>query len=129
MVFWDARGYPDYRSFAHAAKQAGAKMMLFAHRELHEPEVDDALEMLKQSTLSRDERRTLERGLDEVRRHLGSTCTLELSFGFEGRMFVFELVTEWYQQFMDYLELLDVAGDDDDDEEEPPSLGGYFSKN
>lgn len=130
MVFWDAPGYPDYRSFVHVAKQAGAKMMLFAHRDLYAGEVDDALEMLKQSTLSREERRSLERGLDDTRDHIGSTCTLEISFGYEGRMFVFELVTEWFSQFMDYVELLEAAtSDDDDDEEERPPLGGYFSKN
>ncbi|MEO7651355.1 MAG: hypothetical protein ABIZ80_12895, partial [Bryobacteraceae bacterium] len=115
----------------HVAKQAGAKMILFAHRDLHAGEVDDALEMVKQSTLSREERRSVERGLDDTRGHIGKICSIELSFGYEGRMFVFELVTDWFAQFMDYVELLEAAtsDDDDDDEEERPSLGGYFSKN
>jgi hypothetical protein len=129
MVFWDAPGYPDYRAFLHVAKQSGARIILFAHRELTAGEVDDTVEMLQHSTLARDERRSIERSLDGLRSNIGSVCSIELGFAYDGRLYVFELVTDWFSTFMDFLELLEAASGDEEEDEDGPSLGGYFSKN
>jgi hypothetical protein len=48
-------------------------------------------------------------------------------------MYVYELVTEWFQTFADLSELLIAAStsdsDDDDEDETDSSFGGYYSKN
>jgi hypothetical protein len=75
----------------------------------------------------------MERSLTELRAFVGSTCSIEMAFDYEGRMYVFELVTEWFQTFLDLSELLIAAasssgeggGEDDTDS----SFGGYYSKN
>ena len=59
----------------------------------------------------------------------GVTCSLELAFSYETRLYVYGLQPDWYEDFMaleDEIVAL-ISGDDGMDEEEP--LGGYYSKN
>jgi hypothetical protein len=54
-------------------------------------------------------------------------CAIELSFDLEGRVFLFDLRTDWYQAVTDVLDEIQVlTGNIDDDDS---SLGNYFSKN
>jgi hypothetical protein len=61
----------------------------------------------------------------------GFTCSLELSFALEGRLYLFELRTDWYDSMRDILNELEVAADpfSDEEEEEEGPIGGYFSNN
>jgi hypothetical protein len=55
-----------------------------------------------------------------------------MAFGYQGHMYVYELMTEWFQTFMDMSDLLVAAsanGDDDGEDESDSSFGGYYSKN
>jgi hypothetical protein len=66
--------------------------------------------------------------LNELRSYAGFTCALELSFDHEGRVYMFDLRTEWYEELSDMLEdlhVMDTGSDDEDDD----TMGGYFSKN
>jgi hypothetical protein len=59
----------------------------------------------------------------------GFVCAIELSFDHEGRVFLFDLRTDWYEEFsevLDEIEMMDTGADDDDDDQ---TMGGYFSKN
>jgi len=128
-VYWDCDQYPDYRLFVKAAHTAGAKVIVFHQREFSADQVEDALEQLTTCDLPRDEYHKLERRLNELRIYDGFICAIELSFDHEGRVFLFDLRTDWYEEFselLDEIEMMDAETDDDDDD---PTMGGYFSKN
>ena len=75
-----------------------------------------------------EERRAWEKKLRELRAYLGFTCTLEMTFDHGARTYVFDLRTDWYDEFCDLIEDIDAAFPDDD--EDTGSFGsGYFSRN
>jgi hypothetical protein len=127
MVVWDSERYPDYQMFLDTARQAGSKMVLFASREFEESEVEEALEELEVCELSREERRDLEQRLRQARGYVGITCSLELAFDFESRLFVYELRPDWYEDFLNACD--EIAAEGPEDSEEDGDLGGYFSRN
>jgi hypothetical protein len=129
FVHWDCDRYPDFRAFLQVAARAGARLIIFHHREFSEDYIEDALERLEDAELSREERRKLEQRLDELRGYLGFTCALELSFDHGGRVYLFSLRTEWYEDLLDVLEEIDASYPDEDGEEDEGPMGGYFSRN
>jgi hypothetical protein len=78
--------------------------------------------------LSREEQREYESRLRELRAFEGVTCTLELAFDYDSRLYVYEVQPDWYEEFLSLEEEIsshfaDESADSGD------SLGGYFSKN
>jgi hypothetical protein len=132
-IYWDTEGHPEYQAFLNVAKSADARMIIFAHRELQAEEIEDALEQLEECDLGREEKRSVERNLNELRAFVGATCSIEMAFDFQGRLYVYELVTEWFQTFMDLSELIMTASssdsEHDDEDGSDSSFGGYYSKN
>ena len=129
MVLWDTDRYPDYQLFIETARKVGAQMILFAAQEFSQDELDEALEQMEECELERDERMDLEGRLRDLRGHDGLTCSLELAFDHNGRMYVYEIRPDWYDEFLVIGEEINAhlpggALTDGDD-----SLGGYFSKN
>lgn len=131
LVFWDTDREPDFKSFVQCALDAGLKMLIFNFRDFQREMAEDALARLEECDLPRDEQRAIERRLKDLRAYDGFTCSVELVFEMQGRFYVFDLRTEWYEELLDLLDQIDIAapvedepGDDDD---EP--MGGYFSKN
>ncbi len=100
-------------------------MTLHAH-EFSEDVIDDALERLEASGLPREERRTMEQRLREMRGYAGFTCQIELSFDLAPRTYVFELRTEWFDELDEILDEIDGASGE---ENEKGPLGGYYSNN
>jgi hypothetical protein len=131
LVFWDTERYPDYKLFVKSAKAAGAKIMIVNQREFSSDVIDDAVEQLAVSELPSEEQRNIERRLKEMRVYEGFTCSLEVSFDYQGRVYLFDIQTEWYEELtniLDDLEFLDASSDEDDEDDES-AIGGYFSKN
>jgi hypothetical protein len=124
-VYWDCDQYPDYRRFVQAARTAGAKIIIFHQRTFLSEQVDDALEQLSASNLPREEHREFEQRLTEMRRYDGFVCAIELSFDHEGRVFLFDLRTEWYDELTEILDEIQALAPDEDD----GTMGGYYSKN
>jgi hypothetical protein len=112
MVLWDVEHHPDYQMFLDTARKTGASLIIFASREFQTSDVDDLLEQLEDCDLSRDEQRDYERRLRELRIFEGVTCSLEIGFDHNSRLYVYEVQPDWYND-------LDTGS----------SLGGYFSKN
>lgn len=129
QVLWDVEKEPDYRRFIHCAQQVGAHMMIFDYRDFSEQMVDDALERLEKANFSRDEKRAIERRLNELRVFDGFTCSLELSFEHHARYYTFDLRTDWYDELLDIVERIEDAIAEDLDESDEEPMGGYFSKN
>lgn len=128
LVLWDAEQYPDYQMFLDTARKAGATMVLFATRDFETEDIDELQEQIEECEMERDEQREIERRLRELRAYVGVTCSLELAFDHENRMFVYEVRPDWYDEFLGIEEDVmshmpaeeDLGGD---------SLGGYFSRN
>jgi len=127
LVYWDCHQYPDYKEFIEAAKTAGAKLMVFHQRTFAVEQIEDALEELTGCDLPREDYRDFEKRLNRLRQYDGMVCAIELSFDHQGRAFLFDLRTEWYQELSDVLDEIQVltVGDDDDD----TPMSGYFSRN
>jgi hypothetical protein len=129
-VYWDCDQYPDYQLFVQAACAAGAKLIVFHQREFFPEQVDEAIERLHACELPAQDSRQFEERLNELRAHEGSVCAIELSFDHQGRVFLFDLRTEWFDEFseiQDEIQLLIPDPDEGDDDESP--ISGYFSRN
>jgi hypothetical protein len=131
VITWDTERSPDYRAFLDVAQKAGEKLILFASRELAGDELDEALEELVETEFSRDERRELEARLANAQRHVGSTCSLELAFGHNSHLFVYEARPDWYEDFLDACEEISSVVPFADDSQGPGNegLGGFYSNN
>jgi len=125
-VYWDCDQYPDYKRFVQAARIAGARVVVFHQRTFMSEQVDDALEELTACTLAREEYREFEQRLTKLRAYDGFVCAIELSFDHEGRVFLFDLRTEWYDELTEIMDEIQVLTADAEDD---PTMGGYFSKN
>jgi hypothetical protein len=132
VITWDTERYPDYRAFLDTARKAGEKLILFAARELAEEELDEVLEELVETEFTRDERRELESRLAQAQRHIGSTCALELAFGHNSHLYVYEARPDWYEDFLDACDEISsvLPIEDDTPGTEHDGLGGgYYSNN
>lgn len=131
IITWDAERCPDYRTFLDVARKAGQKLILFASAELGEEEIDETLEELEDSELSRDERRELETRLGKARRHIGETCTLEIAFDHNSHLYVYEAQPDWYEDYLDACEEISsmIQIEDTHQGSSEDGLGGFYSNN
>jgi len=127
-VYWDCDKYPDYKMFIKAAKTSGAQVIVFHQREFTAEQVIDALEQLSDCDLQREESREFEQRLNDLRVYEGFICEIELSFDHQGRVFLFDLRTEWYEEFSEILDEIQMLSADAEDDNNSP-MSGYFSKN
>jgi hypothetical protein len=128
LVLWDSEHHPDYRMFLEAARNVGVKLILFASREFEASDLDDLLEQVEACNLDREEQRDYESRLREMRTYEGVTCSLEMAFDHNSRMYVYEVQPDWYEEFLSIEDEI-ASRLVDEDEEDDDSLGGYFSKN
>lgn len=129
VVIWDAERHPDYRMFLDVARKCEVQLVIFASREFESADTEDLLTQVAELDLTRDEKRSFESRLRELRIYEGVTCSLEVAFDYHSRLYVYELQPDWYDEFLaveDQVMSL-IADSEDMDDDEP--LGGYFSKN
>ena len=129
MVLWDTGRHPSYQSFLEVASKADVKIVIFASTEFGIADIEELSERLDECELSRDERRDFESRLRELRTYDGVTCTLELAFDLGGRLYVYEVQPDWYEEFLNLEEEVSAHLPDGEDYDAGDSLGGYFSKN
>ncbi len=127
QVSWDTEGHPDFKQFLAAAVKAGSKLIVFHHQSFSLDQIDEAIDRLEDSDFTRDEKRSYETRLRQLQAYEGFTCAVELSFCVNGRTYVFELHTEWYEALNDILAELDAAAEEQ--QQDHGTLGGYFSNN
>jgi hypothetical protein len=127
-VHWDCDQFPDYRLFVQAARAAGAKLMVFHQREFFSEQIEETLEKLHACELAPQEARQLEERLNHLRAYEGSVCAIELSFDHEGRVYLFDLRTEWYDEFSEIQDEIHLLVPDPDEDDDSP-ISGYFSRN
>jgi hypothetical protein len=128
LVLWDAKRHPDYQMFLDVARKTGIKLILFGSREFEATDIEELVEQLDASEIPRDEQREYRSRLRDLRSYEGQTCSIELAFDFNQRLYVYEVQPDWYEEFLELdEEIVARVADDDIDDDEP--LGGYFSKN
>ena len=128
MVLWDVNQFPDYQMFLEVSRQSGSKLVIFAAREFESADLDDLLEQLADSDIPRDEQREYESRLRDLRIFEGVTCTIELAFESDSRLYVYEVQPDWYEEFLNLDEEI-TSRISDEDLNTGDSLGGYFSRN
>jgi hypothetical protein len=101
---------------------------VFHQREFFSDQVDDAIEQLNACELPPLESRSFEERLREMRAHEGSVCAIELSFDHQARVFLFDLRTEWFEEFSDLLDEIQLLTAEPHDGDDSP-ISGYFSRN
>lgn len=126
QVSWDTERYPNFKEFLSTAHKTGAKLIVFHHQAFSLDHIDEALDRLEESDFTHEEKRNYETRLRKLQAYEGFTCAVELSFCLEGRLYLFELHTEWYEALNDILAELDAAAEEQEDD---GTLGGYFSNN
>jgi len=114
--------------FLEAATKVGVKLILFATREFTGEDISELLEQVEELNLDREQQRDYQTRLRDLRRYEGQTCSLELAFNHDSRLYVYEMQPDWYDEFLT-LEDEIAANMAEDDLDEGDSLGGYFSKN
>jgi hypothetical protein len=130
LVQWDSEQYPDFRLFVEAAKDLDVKLLSFHHRTLDPEFIDDALDDLESVEIPQEEYRRLEERLRALRIYEGFTSVVELSFSYQGQIYIYTRRAEWYEELLDIAEEIDdYLSADEDSDEEVDSMGGYFSKN
>jgi len=128
MVLWDSENHPDYQMFLEAATKVGVKLILFATREFTPEDISDLLEQIEELNLDRDQQRDYQNRLRELHRYEGQTCSLELAFNHDSRLYVYEMQPDWYEEYLTIEDEV-AASMAEDDLDDGGSLGGYFSKN
>jgi hypothetical protein len=132
QVSWDTERHPDFRAFLETAGKSGAKLIVFNQEAFRLDQIDEALEELETADFTREEKRSFETRLKQLRAYEGFTSLLQLSFALEGRLYLFEVRTDWYDSLRDILNELELSIDPfpgEDEEEEQGPIGGYFSNN
>jgi len=131
QVSWDTERHPDFREFLEIAQKSGAKLVVFNQEAFQLDQIDEALEELETADLPREQKKNFETRLKAMEAYEGFTCSLQLSFALEGRLYLFELSTDWYDSLRDLLSEVDLTTDPftDEEEEEGPMGGNYFSNN
>jgi hypothetical protein len=132
QVSWDTERHPDFREFLETAKKSGAKLIVFNQEAFQLDQIDEALEELETADFTREEKRSFETRLKQLQAYEGFTSLLQLSFALEGRLYIFEVRTDWYDSLRDILNELELSIDPfpgEDEEEEQGPIGGYFSNN
>ena len=130
LLLWDTENHPDYQTFLDVARKTGTALVLFATREFESGDIEDLVEQLESMELSREEQRDYEKRLRAFRGYDGVTCSLELAFDYNSRLYVYELQPDWYEEFVGVEdELMSRMGDDDDLDDDDHTLGGYYSRN
>ena|SRR5215472_10671105 len=131
-IYWDTDRYPDFEGFVAAADAAGVRMLTLFVRELEEEMIEDTLNQLAELDMDRDERRSMEKRLKEMRAYAGFTCEIELSFDVDSRVYVFDLQTDWYsdlQDLIDHVDQMFEAEGGEDEQDDMPLGGTYFPRN
>lgn len=130
-IFWDTEAYPDFRGFLACAAKLGVSLIVLHNRVFRVDEIEDALQDLDESAIEGDEQEEMASSLREMNAFAGLVGAVDISFDYQGRTYFYYVEADWYREFLDVRDEIDVMTFDGGfDESEPDdTMGGYFSKN
>lgn len=127
IIYWDTERHSEFKPFLDCALQLGIRLIHLHVREFTSMHREEALDQLSESDLDRNQQREMKRRIEELSIYEGLTCAVEMSFDFEGRLYIYQVHTDWYEEWQDLCdELEDFMGGGEDS---PDKYGGYFSNN
>jgi hypothetical protein len=133
VVMWDAAQRPDYNEFLDCAGKLGVKVIVLNTRPFEKATIEDLQDELESLDFPPSERRDLERRLKALKPYTGFTANLEMSFDYNGAIYVYEVRSEFMNEFLEIMSEVDVGifpgGDVEDDEPDTNPGGGFFSRN
>ena len=133
VITWDSVSFPDYRMFLDTAQRCGAKVVVFISAVFNEEDLEDIEADIALSDLDREQAREMEKSLKRFRAYKGRTCFLQIAFDYQSRMYVYELQPDWYSEYLELTDELDIMLPHDHEEDEESDgddgLGGFYSKN
>ena len=107
-VLWKSQDNPEsWKDFVELAKAAGAPFLTMDSWLLQREELDEMIEHIGSAPYTSDE------DLEEarwLRTYIGKTGFVQLGFGHQGVMMVYEASTEWYDRFQHLRELTEDFG-------------------
>jgi hypothetical protein len=132
-VMWDTAQRPDYAEFLDCAGKLGMKVIVLNTRPFEQTAIEDLQDELESLEFPPAERRDLERRLKALKPYTGFTSNLELSFDYNGAVYVYEVRSEFMNEFLSIMSEVDVGifpgGSIDDEDPDAPPGGGFFSRN
>jgi sugar phosphate isomerase/epimerase len=131
-IFWDTTNYPDFRGFLRCAAKLGVPMVVLHSRTFRDEEIEDAMQDLDESAVEGEEREEMARSLREMNAFAGQVGAVDVSFGFEGHVYFYYVESDWYREFLDLRDEIDVMtfrGENTFESDDEDPLGGYFSRN
>lgn len=131
-VHWDTAQHPDHAEFLAAARKLESRVIVFHARPFDAASLEDLQAELDAADLVPGERRELERRLKSLRPFTGFTASIELSFDFSGATYIYELRSEFMNEFLSIMEEIDTGylpPDEFGDDSGEAGSGGYFSRN
>ena len=131
VISWDSQTFPDYRMFLDAAARSGEKVIIFVSATFEADDVEDVEADLALSELDHENVRDFEKRLKKARAYLGKTCFIQVAFDHHARLYVYELQPDWYTEYLevtDELEML-MPHNHDDEEGDDETMGGFYSNN
>src|ERR1700733_11024076 len=131
VITWDSESFPDYRMFLDAAHRSGEKVIIFMAAAFDEEDIADVEADVALSGLDREHVRSIEQRLQRFRAYLGKTCFIQIAFDHRGRLYVYEMQPDWYGEYLELTDELEVMLPHEHDHEdgEDESLGGFYSNN
>ena len=131
QVSWDTEGHPDFREFIETAVNPGLSWWCLIRPLSSSTKLTRLWKNWKPPILRAKKSAISKRASSNCRPMKASLAPSQLSFALEGRLYLFELRTDWYDSMRDILNELEVATDpfSDEEEEEEGPIGGYFSNN
>ena len=111
--------------FLDAALRAGVTLVLFATGELEAADVDELLNNSKIS-LDRDQERDYQSRLRKMAIYVGVTCSLELAFTLDSRLYVLRTAARLVEEFLVAEEQIANTMAEGEMDEGGDWLGGYF---
>jgi len=61
---------------------------------------------------------------------LGKTCFIQIAFDHRGRLYAYEMQPDWYNEYLELTDELDVMlPHEHDQEDDDETLGGFYSNN
>jgi hypothetical protein len=107
-VLWKSQDNPEsWKDFVELAKAAGAPFLTMDSWSLQREELDEMIERIGSAPYTSDE------DLEEarwLRTYIGKTGFVQLGFGHQGVMMVYEASTEWYDRYQHLRELTEDFG-------------------
>jgi len=128
-IYWDTAGYPDYRRYLESAREAEVKIITCYHEALRPEQMEEVLEQLESGDMEREQQRQYQHRLNDLRRYESFTGVIELSFDYQGRVYIYSIYAPWYEEFMEIAEIVEDSSLLGGDDESRGPMGGYFSQN